>query len=297
MTEPGVPTQPGDDAFVRQSGTSSPAEAEAARPSCARVTVAKQASPAATAAEGLADVSGEAAASAKPEVDIGGWVKVGWDLFAKNIGPAIGIPLVVLVPAIGSVLAGYSGVMILAVLSDQHKRGGALIAIEVLGVVFGVGLLILALAMPALEAGTYACFLGGIRTGKLTAANLGAGFRQWWACTWVTWVMGLVTLLCLPFVIILVGLPLLCGIHSLRWLALFRIVDQGRGGMEALAFAWNAMRGRLWMMLLFTFLMVTLMTAGASAMYFGALVTAPVGVAALAAGYEAMSKRARGEGS
>jgi len=281
MTEPGVPTQPGDDAFVRQSGTSSPAEAEAVRPSCARVT----------------EVSGEAAASAKPEVDIGGWVKAGWDLFAKNIGPAIGIPLVVVVPAIGSVLAGYFGFIILALLSDQHKRGGALIATEVIGVVFGIGLLILALAMPALEAGTYACFLGGIRTGKLTAANLGAGFRQWWACTWVTWVMGLATLLCLPLVIILVGLPLLCGVHSLRWLALFRIVDQGRGGMEALAFAWNAMRGRLWMMLLFTFLMVILMAAGASAMYFGVLVTAPIGVAALAAGYEAMSKRARGEAS
>jgi hypothetical protein len=274
MTDPGAPTQPAED------GGHPPREA-VTQPS----------------SETVVQTSGEPAAGAAPEVDIGGWVKAGWEMFAKNIGPAIGIPLVVLVPVIVFVLFGYFGVIILAIMSDQHKSGAGLLAMGLLGSLLGLALLVLALVMSALSAGVCACFLDGLRTGKLTTARLGAGFRNWWACTWVAWVLGLAMLLCLPFVIILVGLPALYAIHTLTWLALFRIVDQGRGGMEALAFAWNAMRGRLWMMLLFTFLVVTLMTAGVSTMYVGVLVTVPIGVAALAAGYEAMSKRARGEAS
>jgi hypothetical protein len=88
---------------------------------------------------------------------------------------------------------------------------------------------------------------------------------------------------------ILVGFPIMVGIGSLLWLALFRIVDTGRGGMEALSFAWGVMRGRLWLMLVYTLLVMTVMNAGVMCMYIGVVVTVPIGLAALAAAYDSVS--------
>jgi hypothetical protein len=241
---------------------------------------------------------GRAVAAAPPEVDIGGWVKAGWDLFARNLGPAIAIPLLIIVPAIAFVFVAYFGGIVVAMLADALKNGEngrGFIALGIYGVIVGLGVLLLALILPALTAGIYACFLEGMRTGKLTASKLGAGFGQWWAATWVGWLMGLAVLLCLPFFLVLVGFLAVYVVAGLYWLALFHVVDQRRGGMEALGFAWRATtQGRFWMMLLFTFLILTLINAGASAMWLGMLVSTPIGIGALAAGYEALRKREQG---
>lgn len=234
-------------------------------------------------------------AAAPPDVDVGGWFKAGWDLFVKNAGPAIGIPLVALGPAIILVVLGYIGTVIVAVLSDTMRGGAVVTAVASLGALIGLLGLIVVLVMPALWAGICACFLAGIRTGKLTTDNLGVGFRNWWACTWVVWLLYLGILLCVPFLLILVGLPLIFALISLGWLAVFRIVDRNCGGGEALEFAWNAMRGRLWMMLLFTFIVVALIYAGQSAMLVGIVVTTPIGIAAFAAGYDALTRQAVGK--
>jgi len=235
---------------------------------------------------------GRAVAATPPEVDIGGWVKAGWDLFVKNVGPAIAIPLLIIVPAIALIFVAYFGGIVVAMLADAYKSKGAFVALGIYGAFVGLGVLLLALVLPALTAGVYACFLEGRRTGKLTASKLGTGFGQWWAATWVGWLTGLATLLCIPFFFVLVGLPAMYAIWGLYWLALFHIADQRCGGIEALGFAWRAMtQGRFWMMLLFTFLILTLINAGASAMWFGILVTMPIGIGALAAGYEALRKR------
>ena len=212
-------------------------------------------------------------------------------MFANNIGPAIGIPLVMTVPLFGFFFISYFGSFVLMMLADKHSGDFTRTTMYVLGAIVGLVLLIFALVLPAVEAGVYACFLGGVRTRKLTADKLGAGFRQWWACTWVAWASWLATLICLPFVVVLVGLPALYAVQTVKWLALCRIVDKGQGGMEALAFAGNALQGRLWMMLLFTLLAITLMGAGASAIYLGILVTVPIGLGAMAAGYHALSAR------
>ncbi|HUT73565.1 MAG TPA: hypothetical protein VM221_01870 [Armatimonadota bacterium] len=234
---------------------------------------------------------GRALDYAPPDVDVGGWVKRGWDVFVNNIGPSIAIPLVMLVPLIGLGILVYVGIIGAVITADAVGARGEKIALAAMGSLFGLLGLFVAFLMPALLGGIYACFLAGARTGKVTAAHLGDGFRQWWACTWVCWVLGAASLVALPFTLVLIGLPVLYGIQSLLWLALMRIVDTRRGGMDALDFAWNAMRGRLWMMLLFTFLMTTLMNAGVSAMYLGALVTTPIATAALAAGYDALSRK------
>jgi hypothetical protein len=97
---------------------------------------------------------------------------------------------------------------------------------------------------------------------------------------------------CTPFVLVLVGIPALFAVGSLMWLSLFRILDRGQGGSEALSFAWNAMRERFWMMLGFTFLMMVLANIGVLAFGVGVLVTTPLAFGAYAAGYEAIAGRA-----
>ncbi len=223
------------------------------------------------------------------DVDIGGWVSAGWTLFVRDIPIAVAIPLIVVIPVIALAMPGYFGMFGMAIISEERSHLPAIVPIA-FGALFGMIFLALGVFWPALQGGVYACFLQGIRTGRLTADNLWAGFRRWWACTWVSWLLGGASVLCLPLLFILVGFPLLLGLLTLQWLSLFHIVDKGKGGMEALSFSWRVLRGRLWVMLVYTLLMFTLMNAGVAAFYFGVLVTVPIGDAALAAGYDALSK-------
>jgi hypothetical protein len=231
---------------------------------------------------------GRATQYAPPDVDIAGWIKAGWNLFANNIGEAVAIPLIVIAPMIVFFVGGYIGFIILVALGSAHRGAAPLMAMVVFGGLTGLVALAFALVLPALWAGVLACFLDGIRTGKLTSVHLGVGFRHWWACTWVTWLLKLAGLMCLPLVLIVVGLPLLFLVSTVSWLALFRIVDRGCGGLEALDFAVAALRGHMWMVLLFTFIAWALGQAGLMGMYLGAVITAPIAIAALAAGYEAL---------
>jgi len=233
-----------------------------------------------------------------PAVDVGNWVRVGWDTFADNIAPAVAIPLVVIVPGIALFLAAYLGFIILFfILAMLAGPGGnPTTALEFGGIFFGIVIVIFALVMPALTAGIYACFLEGVRTGKVTASNLGVGFRKWWACTWVTWVLNLVMLVCMPFAMILIGIPLVLGFATLQWLALLRIVDRRCGGIEALAFAWDTMTGRMWPMIAFTLLIATIKLVGAVGGYLiGLAVALPILFAALAAAYVDLSRKQMAE--
>ncbi len=233
---------------------------------------------------------GRPLADKAPDVDIAGWVHAGWRLFADNIPMAVGLPLVLIIPVFAFLMLSYFGAIGLAIMFDP-KSHTPTIAPIILGSVLGTILVVGALVMPPLQAGVYACFLQGIRTGKLTAERFWEGFRHWWACTWVAGVLGLAMIVCLPFIFVLIGIPAMVGLGGLMWFSLFRIVDKGCGGAEALSFAWGIMRGRFWMMLLFMFLASLLMNAGAMAMYLGIVVTFPIGTAAFAAGYHALSKR------
>ncbi|UCC67400.1 MAG: zinc ribbon domain-containing protein [Armatimonadota bacterium] len=221
--------------------------------------------------------------------DIGNWVSAGWALFLRDIPIAIAIPLIVVIPAVGFFILGYFGFFTLAIVAEEASGAPYIVPI-VLGALLGAEAVFLFLVIPALQGGIYACFLQGIRTGKLTADNLWAGFRRWWACTWVSALLGGAAVLCLPLMFILIGLPLLLGLLTLHWLSLFRIVDKGGGGIEALSFACRAFRGRPWIMLVYTLLMFILMNAGVAAMYFGVLVTIPIADAAFAATYDSLSK-------
>lgn len=226
---------------------------------------------------------------AAPAWDLTDWVKAGWALFLRDMPMAIAISLLVVVPAIVLVVFGYFGGIGLAMLTDPNTD-----APEVLGLVLGgmLALLMLAVwvALPALQTGAYACFLEGIRTGKLSADKAWVGFRNWWSCSWVSWALWSASLLCLPLMFILVGFPLALGLGTLLWLALFRIADTGRGGMEALSFAWGVLRDRLWLLLVYTLLVMTVMNLGVMLMYIGVVVTVPIGLAALAAAYDSVSR-------
>jgi hypothetical protein len=225
-----------------------------------------------------------------PAVDVSNWVKAGWETFARNIAPAVAIPLVVIVPFIALFLAAYFGFIILMMLAGPG--GNPIAALEFGGVFFGIVIIIFALVMPALTTGVYACFLEGVRTGKVTASHLGVGFRNWWACTWVTWVLNLVMFVCMPFAMILIGIPLVLGFATLQWLALLRIVDRRCGGIEALGFAWEAMTGRMWAMIAFTLLIATIKLVGGVGGYLiGLVVAAPIIFGALAAAYDGLSRR------
>jgi len=149
-------------------------------------------------------------------------------------------------------------------------------------------------AAPSVQGGVYACFLQGIRTGELKMDQLWAGFRRWWACTWVSWVLGGAAVICLPLVFLLIGIPLLFGLLTLHWLALFHIVDKGEGGIAALSFAVRVLRGRLWFMLVCTLIAFAVMSAGVAGIYLGVLVTAPIADAALAASYDSLSREQEG---
>jgi len=222
-------------------------------------------------------------------IDIGKWVSAGWALFLTNIPVAIAIPLIVVIPVIAFFVLSYFGFFAVAILTEEAPGVPPLVPIA-LGTILGAIALFLAVAVPALQGGIYACFLQGIRTRKLTGDHLWTGFRRWWACTWVTWLLGGASVLCLPLMFILIGFPLLLVLSTLHWLSLFHIVDKGRGGMEALSFACRALGRHVWIMLVYTLLMLVLMNAGVAAMYLGVLVTVPIADAALAAAYDSLSK-------
>ncbi|MBE9566701.1 MAG: hypothetical protein IMF16_08120, partial [Proteobacteria bacterium] len=202
---------------------------------------------------------------------------------------AIGIALLAVVPGIAFFIFAYFGMFGVMILADSEIDAPRMAA-PLLGAMLGVMLLALAVVMPALQGGVYACFLEGMRTGKLSVGNIWAGFRNWWSCTWVNWVLVTAIFLCLPFVFLLVGIPAILAVQSLMWLSLFRIVDKGQGGVEALSFSWGIMRARPWMMLVYTCLVFVLMNSGAMFMYLGALVTTPIAIGVLAAAYESLSR-------
>jgi hypothetical protein len=226
---------------------------------------------------------------AAPEWDITEWVKAGWALFLRDLPMAIGVSLLWVVPVIVFVVFGYFGTFGVAILADAGTDAPRALAL-LLGAILALLVVGMSVAVPALQAGVYACFLEGIRTGRLSPDKVWAGFRNWWACTWVSGTLWSVVLLCLPLMFILVGIPIAVGIVSLLWLALFRIVDTGRGGMEALSFAWGVMRDRLWLMLVYTLLVMVVMEAGVMCMYIGVVVTVPIGIAALAAAYDSVKR-------
>ena len=223
------------------------------------------------------------------DIDIGKWISAGWAVFLRDIPFAIAIPLIVVIPVIGLLVLYYFALFAVTILGEEAHGVPPLVPIAV-GAMLGAIALCLALAVPALQGGIYACFLQGIRARTLTGDRLWAGFRHWWACTWVTWLLGGASVLCLPLMFILIGFPLLICLLTLHWLSLFHIVDRRSGGIEALLFACRALGRHLWLMLLYTLLMFTLMNAGVAAMYFGVLVTVPIADAALAAAYDSLSK-------
>jgi hypothetical protein len=203
---------------------------------------------------------------------------------------AIAIPLVLFAVVFGFLLAGYFGFILTAILSDQKSGSPVPAVLIAMGVLWGAVLLVWAAAVPALQGGVYACFLQGIWTGELKADRLWTGFRRWWACTWVSWALGGAIVICLPLVFLLIGIPLILGLLTLHWLALFHIVDKGEGGVAALSFAGRVLRGRLWFMLVCTLIAFAVMGAGIAGMYLGVLVTAPIADAALAASYDSLSR-------
>jgi hypothetical protein len=234
---------------------------------------------------------GRASVSAKGDQDIANWVRAGWMLFLKNVGAAVSIPLILIVPAIGGAMLWYASFIFGAIVSGARHRGGDPMPIMML-ISFGALVLLGALLMPALQTGVYACFLRGIRTGSINADSLWTGFLRWWSCSWVSWVVGITTVLCIPLIFLfLLGIPLIVALFTVQWLALIRIADRGVGGMEALSFSFRVLHGRLWMMLLYSLIVITLMNAGLMAFYLGIIITMPIGIAALTAAYDELSER------
>lgn len=262
--------------------TTSPEQPYAVRhcPSCGAVS---DGSPHSCPSCGHMSVAGDGA------FDIGKWVSAGWALFLRDIAMSVAILLVVIAPIVCLCVVGYLGVIVMAI-PGEPQSGVPRVVSTVMGAVLGAVVLIAGLVVPALQAGVSSCFLNGIRTGRLKADSLWAGFRHWWACTWVCGLLTGGTILCLPLGFLLVGIPLLLGLNTLYWISLFRIVDKGRGGMEALSFAYRVLRRRLWSMLVYSLLVFSLMTVGVMAMYIGVLISVPLGYGILAASYDSLSK-------
>ena len=262
--------------------TTSPEQPYAVRrcPSCGAVS---DGSPHSCPSCGHMSVAGDGA------FDIGKWVSAGWALFLRDIAMSVAILLVVIAPIVCLCVGSYFGIIVMAMLSEPKSAVPRAVPI-MMGAVLGAVALIAGLVVPALQAGACSCFLNGIRTGRLTADSLWTGFRHWWACTWVSGLLAGAELLCLPFMFVLVGIPLLFGLFTLHWLSLFRIVDRSRGGVEALSFSFRVLSRRPWAMLVYYLLVFTLMTAGVMAMYIGVLISVPLGYGILAASYDSLSK-------
>jgi len=217
------------------------------------------------------------------------WAKAGWALFVRDIPMAVGLSLVVVVPCAAVVIFCYFGFFGVAVLADPTTDAPVWLAV-LLGGLVALLALAMSVVVPALQAGVYACFLEGMRTGRLSFDKIWTGFRNWWACTWVSGTLGSAALLCFPLLFILIGIPIVVGIVGLAWFSLFRIVDKERGGMEALSFAWRVMWERLWLRLVFVLLLMALMNVGVAGMYIGVFVTVPLAIAIFAAAYDTLGK-------
>jgi hypothetical protein len=242
---------------------------------------------------------GRSLATAPRDVHIRGWLKAGWMLFATNPVAGVSIPLVATVP-------------LLALGSASNLLSSAFGKAWWVALPLWAQIAYSVLVMPAVAAGVARCFLDGIRTGDIRVGHLGAGFRNWWPCTWIA----LLPTAALNLGGLIVGPPLFVLALAFVWLGEFRVVDQRCSGVEALRFAWEAIRNRVWKMVLFT--LVTCAVAGAGLFldlvlslvpaysgaggsvervtsrpitYVAALVTLPVAFGALAAGYEALRKR------
>ncbi len=201
--------------------------------------------------------------------------------------------LLLTLPVFCLVILTYLTMIATAILAGPARMSTDAMPIA-LGIVFGVFGLLFGLFMPALRAGVFACFREGLRSGRMTAQPLWSGFRQWWACTWVCWAAFLAVLLSLPFCFLLVGFLLIPAIGLLAWLALFRITDKNLGGIEAITFAWRALQGRFWMMLVYSLLVSALMGAGVMGMYIGLFFSVPFGIACYAVAYEALRRKVEG---
>jgi hypothetical protein len=215
----------------------------------------------------------------------------GRQLFSHNLTRAMAIPLAAIGPLAAFGALAFAGPAVL--LPTAEKALGhppELVVGAIIEGYFGIVSITFILLMPALIAGVAACFLGGIRSGSLTADRLGDGFRNWWSCTWVVWLLECGTAVSMPLVAILIGVPGVYGLQALIWLALFRIVDRQQGGVEALAFAWRVMRSNWLMLTVSTFVMITLVAAGVLVVV-GIATIVPVIAGALAAAYDDLSTR------
>lgn len=221
------------------------------------------------------------------------WFDAGRRLYTRNLLPALLIPLAVFLPltllAAAALATGHVATCLSRALPGATPD---LLPAALVETYLAVTSLLFLVLTPALVAGVFACFLDGIRTGKLTARRLGDGFRSWWSCTWVVWLLVSCSTISLPLIAVLIGVPTLVAAQALLWLALFRLVDARRGGLDALLFAWHVLQGRWPMLIIFTFLVTTLFTAG-TVVLVGFATTTPLLLGTLAAGYEALREGER----
>jgi hypothetical protein len=218
------------------------------------------------------------------------WFESGRQLFLRNPLPAIALPFAVVGPLVLLGAAALAGTLAIELLADRVTgRLNELLTAAALEGYLGVLAVLFIAVMPALLAGVFACFLQGVRTGRLTADRLLDGFRSWWACTWVVWLLESAVGLSIPLIVVLIGAPCIYALHTLIWLALFRIVDKRQGGGQAILFAWRVMQERWLMLTFFTFVMMTVVMAG-TLVLIGMILITPIATAALAAGYDALSQ-------
>jgi hypothetical protein len=237
-------------------------------------------------------------------MDLRACLRSGWYLFARDPKAALLISLAVVGPIVALQLAVQVVLSHVGVAAPDEPPWTA-------WSIRNAAMLLEMLILPALGAGASACCLGAVRSGDLTTHNLGVGFSRWWACTWVTW---------LPFLAFflfssLLVLPMSFVLLTPAWLGVFHIVDTDCGGIRALRYAWGAMPSAVWQVVLLTFLTCLMIGAGfwvywavlfvssplsiaahrllSLSIYAVTLFTLPIGLGALAAAYDALSKRER----
>jgi len=233
-------------------------------------------------AESSRPLSEEELLAADYSLDIGACASKGWDLVKANFWPIVGISFVNMIALSGiNQLLGLISRPSMNAMLQQHEFTPAGIALVVGTMIAGMPF------STVLMGGLFRYYLKIIRGQPATIADAFSGFSHGFAQLAI---LGLVQgiLIYLGF-----ALCLLPGIYlAVAWyFAVFLIADQGMDFWSAMELSRKVVTKHWFMVFGFMLVMGLLAAAGLIACCIGVLVSMPVGMLAIALGYETIFRR------
>ena len=239
-----------------------------------------------------------------PGPGVGAWVSEAWQLVSANIGMAIAMMLLPLIPMliVGVIMAlsGLPAALSAMAAGGPEHVGEGLSALAGGSVLLGmiVSFVFLIIVMPALQLGILSCFWEMIQTKKLTFDKIMDGLPMFASAIGLGLLFGLINIVVsivagvIPILGQIAGLVVMFPLMAWMSLSLYQMAVQKVGTIDAIGAGWNLLMRDFWILCLLGLVCWLIGLAGVIACLVGTFVAQPVVNAAFGVCYRDMTGQA-----